>query len=595
MTDARDSRALPIRLGVAWAAAVLPLTIVAIAYLLGRPPATITTYFFLAQDAGVLLAASLILLLIGRPSMRLGARPAMWIAGVAERRGWSLCLAAAAIVGATAFAGWWLIYQTYPLSMDEFWAAFDARIFSRCKLMAEIAPAWRPYVPALQPFWAMQTPAHQYWASTYLPMNAAFRAAFGALGSQALAGPFWAALSIVTVHALGRRLWPDRKDAALVSAVLLATSSQLVITAMSPYAMSGHLALNLVWLWLFLKKGAAWHGLAVVAAFAATGLHQAIFHPLFAAPFVVGLWLNRRWRLASFYTLAYAAICLFWASYWALMLRSQGVAPGAAEAHGAGDFARRALALIASPTPGGFGLMALNLLRFAAWQNPLAVALGALGAVHAVRGRDPVLAPLAAGLALTVAAVMVVCPFQGHGWGFRYLHGFLGSLCLLAGLAWVRLTPPGGEGDRRAWAAMGVTTAFSLLFAFPVRAQQTFELIRPYARSHAAIQSAPAEVVIVDPEELTYGVDLVRNDPFLERGPKVMDVGRLTAAQALSLCGRYKVALFDRADGEALGVAAFPATPPSAAKAAVLRALSCAAHVVRPSRLTNPPPDATSS
>jgi hypothetical protein len=574
-------RALSIRLGVAWCAVVLPRVVAAIAFLASRPRGTITTFFFLKEDAGPLLAASLILLLIGLPSVRLSPAGAGWIAGLAERRGRALCVAAALAVGAAALAGWWLVCQAYPLSMDEFFAAFDARIFSRGRLVAEIPPAWRGYAVALQPWFVVHTPGQQYWASPYLPVNAAFRALFGALGSQALAGPFWAASSIVTVYSLGRRLWPERKDVAIVSALLLATSPQLVITAMSPYAMSAHLALNLIWLWLFLRKGWPWHGLAIVVAFMATGLHQALFHPLFAAPFVLQLWLSRRWRLAGFYTAAYAVICLFWVSCWGPLAHGQGMAAPAAAATGAVDFARRALGLFVLPAPDAVGLMALNLLRLVAWQNPLAVALGALGAAHAVRGRDPVLAPLAAGMALTVAAMTMVMPFQGHGWGYRYLHGYLGALSLLAGLAWVKATPRYAEGGG-AWSAFCVAAAFSLIVALPLRAGQAFPFIRPYARSYAAIRHARSDVVVVDPQDLVYGVDLVRNDPFLERGPKVMDLGHLTTAAALALCARYKVALFDRADGQALGVASYAPALPTPGKAEVLRSLSCAAHVVAP-------------
>jgi hypothetical protein len=579
-----SDRGLGIRLGVAWLAVVLPLTILGSLYLLSQPPATITTYFFFSQDLGLLLAASLIPVLITLPSVRLSAGRARWIAGLVERRGWTLCLTAALMVGAAAFAGWWLLFQAYPLSMDEFCAAFDARIFSHGKLLAEVPAAWRPYIGALQPSFIQHTADQRYWVSPYLPMNAALRALAGTLGSQALAGPCWAATSIVTVYALGRRLWPDRKDAAVVSALLLATSAQLLFTAMTPYAMSAHLALNLVWLWLFLRKGWPWHGMAAATGFAATGLHQMLFHPLFAAPFILQLWLGRRWRLAGFYTVAYAAICLFWISYQGLLLQGQGLAPSAAAAHGAADFTHQALALLA-PTPGAPGLMALNLLRFAAWQNPLAVALGVLGALYAVRGRDRVLAPLTAGMALTVAAMLVVMPFQGHGWGYRYLHGFLGGLCLLAGLAWVKLTPSGAEGGQRAWAAFGAAGAYCLMLAFPICAHQAVDWLRPYARSNAAIQSTRADVVIVDPKYLTYGFNLVRNDPFLERGPKVMDVNYLTAPQALALCAHFKVALFDRTDGAALGVATLPPMPPPAGKAEVLRSLSCATRVVAPAAL----------
>ena len=92
--------------------------------------------------------------------------------------------------------------------------------------------------------------------------------------------------------------------------------------------MPAHLAFNLAWLWLFLRGGKAGHAGAIAVGFLATGIHQLIFHPMFVAPFVLQLWLRRRWGLGALYTLAYAAICLFWIEYWPLASWVSGVAPG---------------------------------------------------------------------------------------------------------------------------------------------------------------------------------------------------------------------------------------------------------------------------
>ena len=59
----------------------------------------------------------------------------------------------------------------------------------------------------------------------------------------------------------------------------------------------------------------------------ATGLHQVAFHPLFVAPFIVGLWLKDRRPLAAIYAVVYALICLFWASYPQLVLSYSGMEP----------------------------------------------------------------------------------------------------------------------------------------------------------------------------------------------------------------------------------------------------------------------------
>ena len=93
--------------------------------------------------------------------------------------------------------------------------------------------------------------------------------------------------------------------------------------------MPAYLAFNLAWLWLFLRGGRLGHGAAIAVGFLAAGLHQVLFHPLFVAPFVWQLWLDRRWRLAAVYTLAYAAICGFWIEFPQLELRWLGEAASA--------------------------------------------------------------------------------------------------------------------------------------------------------------------------------------------------------------------------------------------------------------------------
>src|SRR5205085_4993643 len=125
---------------------------------------------------------------------------------------------------------------------------------------------------------------------------------------------------------------PERPQAALLGAVLLATSTQLLVTAMTPYSMTAHLALNMAWLWLFMRGDRKSDLAALGVAFVACGLHQVVFHPLFAAAFILELWLARRWGRALKFTLAYSAIGLFWLFYWKLALPG-----GPAAAAGGGE------------------------------------------------------------------------------------------------------------------------------------------------------------------------------------------------------------------------------------------------------------------
>jgi hypothetical protein len=282
---------------------------------------------------------------------------------------------------------------------------------------------------------------------------------------------------------------------------------------MTPYAMTAHLALNLVWLWLFLRDTRSSHALAAGVAFVACGLHQMVFHPLFAAPFIAALMIARRWKLAAYYVGVYGVIGLFWILYWSFLVRAVQ-APMAQSADVGMLYFFERIAGMFNVSVGGLLLMAMNLMRFIAWQTPLVIPLALVG-LFADREHRAVMICLVAGIALTLAAVQMLMPFQGHGWGYRYLHGFLGSLSLLAAQGWIRLTRPDHKTSRGPALALASSVALSIVVVLPWHALQVRAFVTPRATAVDAIEHSGADVVVVDSTDIWYGDDLVRNDPFL--------------------------------------------------------------------------------
>jgi hypothetical protein len=508
---------------------------------------SISDYFFWRQDALAALAVTALLGLL--------AFTPRWTERAAWERSRTIVFVLAVLVVIVAYAGVWIVFENYPLSMDEFMARFDARIFSSGHLAAPVPPAWRDYLPTLQPIFLLRVPGDSFWVSAYLPVNAAFLALGAALGSAQVVNPIWAGLSIVAVYSVGRELWPDRPKMALSAALLLATSSQFLITAMTSYAMSAHLALNLVWLWLVLKGGWRGNGLAAVVAFLACGLHQLVFNVVFAAPFVLQMWLDRRWRPALWHTAAYAAICLFWILYWPILFRMLGVQGAVTGASGgAGAFVDQVLNLVRGFNPLAILFMAENLIRFATWQSLLTLPLALFAARFAIRSPGP-LRCLLLGPILMLLITFVVLPFQGHGWGYRYLHGFLGSACLLAAWGWDRLVQDAEPAERRAAGLVFALAAIaSVLMLFPLRAWQANRFVHPYAAAESAIQSTRAAVVLVDSQGVLYGADLVRNDPLFQRGPVVVLYRGLDREHLRQLCEIKATALFSAPTALSYGI-----------------------------------------
>jgi hypothetical protein len=266
---------------------------------------------------------------------------------------------------------------------------------------------------------------------------------------------------------------------------------------------------------------------------------------------VLRLWIDRRFRLAALYTVAYAAICLFWILYWGLILPAIS-----AEANGGlASFAARAWDMLVIDI-GAIELMIRNLLRFIAWQNPFVLVLfiAAMGGVR--RWKSP-MPELLAGIALTLLTVTFLMPHQGHGWGYRYLHGLLGSFSLIAAYGWLNIGKKDVASVRGAFAAC---TAFALLMV-PVRAWQVRDFTRPYAEASAAIARTDADLVLIDPTDIWYGGDLVRNDPYLRNRPKVVVLNYLAADDVARLCGKYRIAVFDKADALRAGFRPVPFGP----------------------------------
>ena len=183
------------------------------------------------------------------------------------------------------------------------------------------------------------------------------------------------------------------------------------------------------------------------------------------------------------------------------------------------------------------------------------------------------------GLCLTLLVVLFLLPFQGHGWGYRYMHGYIGVICLIAAHGWIRLVPAGRAATPAAWAPIAAACAFTMLVLLPAQALQIHAYVAPHARPFAAIAHTRADIVVVDERTIFYGEEFVRNDPFLRAKPVLLNLAQLEPKQIKSLCERgAKVSIFDRDVGAAHGALILdPAMPPDwpDARKAVLQSLPC--------------------
>ncbi|MDO9367222.1 MAG: hypothetical protein Q7T68_01505 [Sphingopyxis sp.] len=414
------------------------------------------------------------------------------------------------------------------MSRDEQMATFDAAIFAQSQLVAPLDGLWRDHAAALNTMFMYPTTQSAAWVSTYLPFNAALRVVFGWLGDAAMTGPAMLLLGALALWGCARRIWPDNREAPVVALLLYLGSGQILLNGMTAYAMPAHLALNLVWLWLFLRK-ALWADLAALAVgFVAVGLHQPILHPMFAAPILFLLLLDRDWRRAALYFAGYAAVGAFWICWPGWMWPFVEAGAGAPQAAGVDFFSRIMLAIEASG--GGVSNMVANLIRFAAWQHLLLLPLLIVGLK--IARRDRMAGGLAGGIVLTLVVVTVILPYQGHGFGYRYLHGLIGNCILLAVYGWVSLGDEIGQ-----WRMLLMrSTVAGLVILLPLQAWMAHGFYAAPAKVSKRLSAIDADYLVVGAADAPFAADLVINPPFLRDRPIRLVREAVSPALVRALC-----------------------------------------------------------
>jgi hypothetical protein len=427
------------------------------------------------------------------------------------------------------------IYHGFAFSMDEYMTRFQASIFDAGRLVGEVPPAWRDVGRALHHSFARFDTVSGQVYSLYRPGMAALYALLDLVGIGLYASAILSAGSILLVASVARHLWPRSDTAPVIAALILATSQQVLITGLTSYAMSAHLFFNLLWLRLFFLDRPWAHVLAAIVGVATSALHQVHLHVFFAAPFLLSLFRPYRPRLLLLYGMIYAL------GLSAIVGWDQIALGGAATAAGHGNVVEIGHGFMALVTKnlrphGSFGVSSIvaNIARLFAWQNLALVPLLVIAARRAEWSRPMRL--LAASIALSLVPYVLLMPDQGHGWGYRYLHGLIGNFALLGTAGWLAVEKMEAQERSRTVMSLLVAGTLSVVVMLPLRAFQVEKLVAPFARAYQHISKIAADVVVVDTPSIYYGQDLVRNGPFLENRPVLVDLRHLHAAQVQRLC-----------------------------------------------------------
>jgi hypothetical protein len=497
----------------------------------------IPVYYFYSQDVVLLLAAAAALLMMAWQPLE-PYRPIRLFHPIVA----GLIAAAAAF----AYAGTWFAMSRYTMSRDEVLAEFAATHLRRGGLGWPIPVQLHDVARAMMPVGSAQWIESGYWVSGYLPVNSALRAMAAAIGDSWLAGPILLAIGLAALWSSARRLWPETIEPASVALLLALTSTQLLVNAMTPFAMTAQFALHAMWIACFLRGGRLGHSLAIGIGLFASGLHQFHFHLIFVSGFIVWSWLSGRRSLA----LCYVAACIGYQFVWNyvyphLLIATLGpISDASATPLPATHWLTEHIKRLAEFEP--FSSFA----RFAAWQNVLLLPLALLGRTRFRRtGGTPL--PIALAFQLSCMLGLALMVYQGYGYGYRYLHGLLPCFLLLAAGGWTKLIRRYGEVMPRH--LMAIATSSALCVTLPYALWQSHALMRPYAKAYAMARAAPADVVLVDGRGGGFLQDIVRIEDRVSR-PLILDLGFLRTDTLRTLCARRTVMLFDGRQAHAAGI-----------------------------------------
>lgn len=513
--------------------------------------------FFMArvQDVPIFLVFMLSLALL-LPLSRLGGAVEF-----TERQTYAVIAVVCGGVFAAALWGSQAIYLDYPLSMDEFFADFQARVYADGAATVAIPGEWLELRQAFFHRFMRFLDGGTLWFGAYLPVHSLFRAPFELIGAPELLNALAASGSVALTAFIAARLFPGDRWAPLAATLLMAGSAQLVIMGMTAYAHTMHLFLNLVWLVLFMSdRRWALVILPWVGALA-IGLHQVHYHLLFAFPFFAYMALQRRWLWLAYTCPIYAAAFLGFSNWFRLvdlMVAGSGTVDMAALATAHLNTATT----IATNSGGGLyaGLAAgANIFRLVAWQHLLLLPLALVALFHWKR-LPLIVKLLVIGFAITLVARLLVTPNPGHQWGYRYLHNMLANFVLLAvaGLIFLRDGLPLDWRPRLA-RALAWSSAISLFVLLPIRAVQVNEFVRPFAEASAYLETLPAEIVVIDTASIWIGQDLVRNDPWLRNRPLLIDKAKISPDQQAALAKEKTVIEVNFSDLQRFGLKPYQA------------------------------------
>jgi len=466
------------------------------------------------------------LLIIGAAVFVAGRIPARALLRAAGAHPGVIAALSALVLGAGAL----IVYHDHPLSMDEYAAYFQSQVFAAGHLTGSFPLPQKDWLipPGFQNFFLTISSQTGQVASSYWPGFALLLAPFTALGIPWACNPVLSALTVLVIHRLAMQVFADREAAGL--AVLLSVSSPVFFgIGISYYSMAAHLLANCVYALLLIRPDARRALIAGVVGSLALCLHNPVPHMLFALPWLI--WIGTRKggvRLLALIGVGYLPLCLLLGVGWFELLQQLRATAPVAAASADASLLESTLSLFSAPTAVVLLGRLMGVAKIWVWAVPGLLILASWGAVRA--RHNSVCRLLSASALLTLIGYVFFPLDQGHGWGYRYFHSAWMALPLLATAALFRTVDQGStagtapaarifeDADTRAY--LTACMVLTLVFGVGLRAVQMQSFMAYDLSQLPHYAGRDRHVVILDPNVMFYGGDLVQNDPWL-RGAEI--------------------------------------------------------------------------
>lgn len=434
-------------------------------------------------------------------------------------------------------AGSVFLYRNHPVSMDEYAAVFQAKVFAAGEMHGVFPPGLVDNLlpRAFQNQFLMVNRETGAVFSAYWPGFSLLLTPFVLIGAPWACNPTLVALSLLVIR---RVTWViTASELACGWALLFAVASPaLLVNGISYYAMPAHLLFNLVFALLLLTPTPTRLFLAGGVGGMALVLHNPFPHLVFATPWWIWLAIRNGRRFSDFlwlglgYVPVVAVLGVGW-TVWQRTILSASVSAGGGAAETAPVLARlgalvlRFLGFFQIPAERVIIARLAGLAKLWLWASPLLLLLAWWGGRVDSR---PAVRLLGVSALTTFFAYFFVKFDQGHGWGYRYFHSAWAVLPILASLGVLKL----GACSAVVRGIFAATLIF-LALGNGLRLWQVSSFVDAHlAQFPPRITGEPA--VAVHNGRGYYAKDLIQNDPWLREWGVVLLCERKQSCEEVS-------------------------------------------------------------